>query len=73
MPKNDTQVGEVKQKVTYDYILELYEEIKLKPDLSDKEREDQFAVLKVLSDHIGEYMVVKYKQTENNEKEIINE
>mgnify|MGYP001291945552 CR=1 FL=1 len=73
MAKKEAQVGEVKRQVTYDYILELYEEIKDKPDITDKEREDQFAVLKVLADHIGEYMVIKYKQTKNNKGETINE
>jgi len=73
MIEKDTQEGEVKQKITYDHILELYEEIKDKPDITDKERENQFAVLKVLSDHIDEYMVVKYKQTNNKKEETINE
>ena len=73
MPEKEAPVGEVKRQVTYDYILELYEEIKEKPGITDKEREDQFAVLRVLADHIGEYMVVKYKHITNKEGKKINE
>ena len=61
---DDVEEGMVHRKITYDYILELYEEIKEK-DISETERDDQFAVLKVLAEHIDEYMVVKYKTKEN--------
>jgi hypothetical protein len=45
----------------------LYEEIQAK-DISDEEIEKQLAVLKVFADHIGEYMVVKYKDKPTTKK-----
>ena len=69
MIPDDVEVGEIKHKITYDYLLELYEEIALKKDITDTEKENQFAVLKVLTDHIGEYMVIK----DNKRKDTISE
>ena len=57
----DYDVGEVKQTITYDYLIELYEDIK-KTSTTEQELQNRVAVLKVLSDHIGEHMIVKYKQ-----------
>ena len=68
MKKDDTvHIGEIKEKITYDYILNLYEEIKSK-DISEEEAEKQLAVLKVFADHIGEYMVVKYNDKPKRSK-----
>ena len=62
MKKDDIIEGVVKEKITYDYILNLYEEMKAQ-NLSEEETEKRVAVLKVFADHIGEYMVVKYNET----------
>ena len=60
----DVQVGEVKNIITHDYLLDLYEDIQSNDELTEKEKEERVAVLQVLKDHIGEYMVIKYKETE---------
>lgn len=61
---SDLQVGEIKNIITHDYLLDLYEEIQASNDMTDEEKEERMAVLQVLKDHIGEYMVIKYKETE---------
>lgn len=60
----ETETGEIRNIITTDYLIELYEEIQATEDLTTKQRDERVAVLQVLKDHIGEYMVVKYK--ENN-------
>ena len=67
MKDETTHTGQIKEKITYDYILNLYEEIQAK-DISEEEVEKQLAVLKVFADHIGEYMVVKYKDKPKRKK-----
>ena len=48
------------RKITHEYILDLYNEIKEK-DLTEREKEQQLAVVDVLSDHVGEFMILKCK------------
>jgi len=59
-PEEDLQTGLVHKKITHDYILDLYEEIASKK-IDEKEKEDQLAVLNILSDHIGEFMILRCK------------
>ena len=59
----ETEVGEIRNIITPDYLLELYEEIHATEELTTKEKEERVAVLQVLKDHIGEYMVIKYKES----------
>ena len=68
MKEEDIVEGEVKEKITHDFILKLYEEIKEK-DISEEEVKGRIAVLKVFADHIGEYLVLKY----NKQPKEINE
>jgi len=67
MNDDTVHIGEIKEKITYDYIINLYEEIQAK-DLSKEEAEKQLAVLKVFADHIGEYMVIKYNDKQSKPK-----
>lgn len=57
-PEEDLQEGLIHKKITHDYILDLYEDITSKK-IDDKEKENQLAVLSILSDHIGEFMIMK--------------
>ena len=59
-PEEDLQAGLIHKKITHDYILDLYEDITSKK-IDDKEKEDQLAVLNILSDHIGEFMILRCK------------
>lgn len=59
-PETDLQEGVMYKKITHEYILDLYDEIKTK-ELTDKEKEQQLAVVDVLSEHIGEFMILKCK------------
>lgn len=59
-PEEDLQAGLIQQKITHDYILDLYEQIKTK-QISDQDRENQLAVISILSEHIGEFMILKCK------------
>lgn len=59
-PEEDLQSGLVHKKITHDYILDLYEDITSKK-IDEKEKEDQLAVLNILSDHIGEFMILRCK------------
>lgn len=54
------EVKQIEQEISYDYIIELYEKFK-GMQLDEHELEKRVAVLKVLADHVGDYMVVKYK------------
>lgn len=54
------QVGQIEQEISYDYIIDLYQKFK-DMQLDEQELEKRVAVLKVLADHVGDYMVVKYK------------
>ena len=54
------EVGEIEQEISYDYIIDLYKKFK-DMQLDEQELEKRVAVLKVLADHVGDYMVVKYK------------
>lgn len=60
-PETELQEGVMYRKITHEYILDLYNEIKEK-DLTEKEIEQQLAVVDVLSDHVGEFMILKCKQ-----------
>lgn len=57
-PEEDLQSGMIHKKITHDYILDLYEDINSKA-IDSKEKENQLAVLSILSDHIGEFMILK--------------
>lgn len=46
--------GEIKYKITHDFILDLYEEAKLK---EGKEFDDAMEVVKFLSTKIGDYLM----------------
>ena len=59
-PEEDLQTGLVHKKITHDYILDLYEEIASKK-IDEEEKENQLAVLNILSDHIGEFMILRCK------------
>lgn len=59
-PEQDLKEGIIHKKITHDYILDLYEEIASK-QLSEKEKKEQLAVLSVLSEHIGEIMILRCK------------
>lgn len=59
-PEQDLQEGIIHKKITHDYILDLYQEIASKK-LTEKEKKEQLAVLSVLSDHIGEIMILRCK------------
>lgn len=60
-PETDLQDGIMYKKITHEYVLDLYDEIKRKK-ITDEEREKQLAVVDVLSDHIGEFMILKCEQ-----------
>jgi hypothetical protein len=49
--------GEVKQEITSDFILQLYEEMKQMPD--GEEKNAKRAVVEVLSEHLGEWLVLE--------------
>ena len=57
-PETELQEGVMYKKITHEYILDLYSEIKSK-NLDEDEIERQLAVVDVLSDHIGEFMILK--------------
>ena len=59
-PQIETNTGEIKAKITYDYILDLYQELD-QQKLTEQEYESRVAVLKVLADHVGEYIIIKHK------------
>ena len=59
-PRVDTETGEIKAKITYDYIIDLYQELE-QQQLTEQEYKSRVAVLKVLADHIGEYIIIKHK------------
>ena len=59
-PQVETNTGEIKAKITYDYILDLYQELD-QQKLTEQEYESRVAVLKVLADHVGEYIIIKHK------------
>lgn len=60
-PEEDLQQGLIHKKITHDYILDLYEDIRSK-EIDEQEKETQLAVLNILSDHIGEFMILKCKK-----------
>lgn len=59
-PEEDLQTGMIHKKITHDYILDLYEDITSKK-IDEEEKQNQLAVLNILSDHIGEFMILKCK------------
>ena len=59
-PQIETNTGEIKAKITYDYILDLYQELD-QQQLTEQEYKSRVAVLKVLADHVGEYIIIKHK------------
>jgi hypothetical protein len=59
-PEKDLQEGIIHKKITHDYILDLYEEITSKK-ITEQEKENQLAVLSLLSEHIGEIMILRCK------------
>tara|TARA_A100001011_G_C14195135_1_gene793131 strand:+ start:932 stop:1138 length:207 start_codon:yes stop_codon:yes gene_type:complete len=61
-PETELQEGVMYKKITHEYILDLYDQIKNK-DLSESEEKQQLAVVDVLSDHIGEFMILKCNDT----------
>ena len=56
----DAETGEIQAKITYDYIIDLYQDLETQK-LTKKERQSRLAVLQVLIDHIGEYIIIKQK------------
>lgn len=57
-PEEDLQSGLIHKKITHDYILDLYESITSK-NIDEQEKTNQLAVVNILSDHIGEFMILK--------------
>ena len=57
-PEEDLQTGLIHKKITHDYILDLYEDLTSK-EIEEEEKKNQLAVLSILSDHIGEFMILK--------------
>lgn len=60
MSEEEHEIGEIYERITSDYILDLYEKYK-QMDLTDEEMEQRVAVLKVFADHIDEHLVIQYK------------
>lgn len=56
--------GEVKQEITSDFILQLYEEMKQMPDGDEKNAKR--AVVEVLSEHLGEWLVLEEGKNPGN-------
>jgi len=63
-PETELQDGIMYRKITHEYILDLYEEITNKK-IDSNERKKQLAVVDVLSDHIGEFMILKCDEDNN--------
>ena len=57
-PETDLQEGVMYKQITHEYILDLYNTIKNK-DLAEEELKNQLAVVDVLTEHIGEFMILK--------------
>lgn len=57
-PETDLQEGVMYKQITHEYILDLYNTIKDK-ELSEEELKNQLAVVDVLTEHIGEFMILK--------------
>lgn len=53
---DDVTTAEVKQEITADFILNLYDELERMDD--PEERRAQRAVIEVLSEHLGEWLVL---------------
>jgi hypothetical protein len=53
---DDITTAEVKQEITPDFILNLYDEMKKMTDPDEKRA--QRAVIEVLSEHLGEWLVL---------------
>ena len=70
-PETDLQEGVMYKQITHEYILDLYNTIKDK-ELSEEELKNQLAVVDVLTEHIGEFMILKcdnkYETMNNNMK-----
>jgi len=60
MSEDEQEVGEVYEKITHDFILDLYEKYK-SMDLDEEEMKKRVAVLKVFADHIDEHLIIQYK------------
>lgn len=56
---DDVSTAEVKQEITADFILHLYDELKQMTDPDQKRA--QRAVIEVLSEHMGEWLVLDEK------------
>ena len=54
--------GQIQEKITHDYILDLYQLAK-DQKYDSREMEQHVAVLETLSQHIGEYLVIDYNDT----------
>ena len=54
--RDDVTTAEVKQEITADFILHLYDELKQMKD--PEEKRAQRAVIEVLSEHMGEWLVL---------------
>lgn len=63
-PETELQDGIMYRKITHEYILDLYEEIRNKK-ITTNEKTKQLAVVDVLSDHIGEFMILKCDEDNN--------
>lgn len=63
-PETELQDGIMYRKITHEYILDLYEEIRSKK-IATNEKTKQLAVVDVLSDHIGEFMILKCDEDNN--------
>ena len=53
---DEIEQAEIKQEITADFILGLYDEMKQMPD-GDEKRAKQ-AVIEVLSEHVGDWLVL---------------
>ena len=60
-PETELQDGVAYKKITHEYILDLYQEINNKK-LNKEDKRQQLAVVDVLTDHIGEFMILKCEQ-----------
>jgi hypothetical protein len=58
--ETSNMTGEVREQITYDYILDLYQQYK-EMNLSDEEMKKRVAVLEAFADNIGDYLIITHK------------
>ena len=52
--ESELKIGTVKAKITSDFIIDLYEQSK---DLEGEDKENFLVTIKILTEHIGEFLV----------------